>query len=106
MDVQVYFNVAMAAIAILGGWVAKLAYSQLNRLREDYDELYDTSKEDYRALQKYHENDLRSVRREMAELALSLPEKYVSKQDLEKLIEFINERFNKLEVKIDQINKP
>ena len=41
----------------------------------------------------------------MAELALSLPEKYVSKQDLDKLEDFINERFNKLEDKIDQINK-
>ena len=41
----------------------------------------------------------------MSELALSLPEKYVAKQDLNKLEEFINERFNKVEVKLDQINK-
>ena len=41
----------------------------------------------------------------MSDLALSLPEKYVSKQDLNKLEDFINERFNKLEDKIDQINK-
>ena len=41
----------------------------------------------------------------MSELALSLPEKYVAKADLDKLEDFINERFNKLEQKLDQINK-
>ena len=89
MDAQILINTAFGAAALLGGWVLKLTYSQ----------------EDYRGLQKYHEEDLRSVRKEMSELALSLPEKYVSKQDLEKLTDFINERFNKLEVKLDQINK-
>ena len=105
MDIQLFFNVAIGSIALLGGWVLKLTYHQINRLRQDYDELYDTSKEDYRSLQKYHESDLRNVRKEMSELALSLPEKYVAKQDLEKLIDFINERFDKIESKIDQINK-
>ena len=61
--------------------------------------------DDLEDLQKHHEEDLKQVRREMSDLALSLPEKYVSKQDLNKLEDFINERFNKLEDKIDQINK-
>ena len=56
-------------------------------------------------LQKHHEDDLKEVRKEMAELALSMPEKYVAKQDLDKLIDFINERFNKLENKIDALNR-
>jgi hypothetical protein len=60
---------------------------------------------DIEKLQKHHEEDLKEVRKDMSELALSLPEKYVSKQDLDKLEDFINERFNKLEHKIDQINK-
>lgn len=105
MDAQILINTAFGAAALLGGWVLKLTYSQIARLRQDYDELYDTAKDDYRSLQKYHESDLRSVRKEMSDLALSLPEKYVSKQDLEKLTDFINERFNKLEQKLDQINK-
>ena len=39
----------------------------------------------------------------MHEIALSLPEKYVAKKDLDKLIEHFNNRFDKLENKIDQI---
>ena len=58
---------------------------------------------DIEKLQKHHEDDLKEVRRHMSDLALSLPEKYVSKQDLDKLEDFINERFNKLELKLDEI---
>lgn len=59
--------------------------------------------DDLEELQKHHENDMKEIRKEMSEIALSLPEKYVAKQDLDKLIEFINERFNKLENKIDSL---
>ena len=103
MDVQAIVNISFGMITFLGGWLLKTTYAQINRLREDYDELYDTSKKDYRGLQSYHEEDLKEVRRELSELALSLPEKYVAKQDLDKLIDFINERFNKLESKIDDL---
>ena len=48
---------------------------------------------------------LKEARKEISELALAMPEKYVAKQDLDKLIEFINERFNKLEYKIDDLKK-
>ena len=94
MDYQVVINVAFGIIVFLGGWLLKTTYAQINRLREDYDELYDNSKDDYRSLSN-----------QMHELALSLPEKYVSKQDLANLTDFINERINKLEEKIDNINK-
>ena len=62
----------------------------------DHDEFYDE-------LYEHHEDDLKEVRKEMSQLALSMPEKYVSKQDLDKLTSFINERFNKLEQKLDQL---
>lgn len=103
MDPQLIINIAFGVIVFLGGWLLKTTYSQIDSLKDDYDELYDDSKKDYRSLQKYHEEDLKEVRKELSELALSLPEKYVAKQDLEKLIEFINERFNKLETKIDSL---
>ena len=105
MDSQVILNVAFGIISFLGGWLLKTTYAQINRLREDYDELYDSSKQDYRGLQSYHEEDLKEVRKELSDIALSLPEKYVAKQDLDSLISFINERFNKLESKIDDLKK-
>ena len=94
MDSQLVFNAVFGLVSFLGGWVFKMIWSRVNNIDEDLEDL-----------QKHHENDLKQVRREMSELALSLPEKYVAKQDLNKLEDFINERFNKLEVKLDQINK-
>ena len=79
-------------VSFLGGWVFKMVWCRINSVDEDLE-----------SLQKHHENDLKEVRKEMADLALSLPEKYVSKQDLDKLTSFINERFNKLEQKLDQL---
>ena len=94
MDNQIIFNAVFGLVSFLGGWVFKMVWSRINSIDEDLEDL-----------QKHHEDDLKQVRKEMAELALSLPEKYVAKQDLNKLEEFINERFNKLEAKLDQINK-
>ena len=94
MDAQVILNAAFGLISFLGGWVFKMVWGRMTNLDDDLENL-----------QKHHEDDLKEVRKEMSELALSLPEKYVSKQDLDKLEDFINERFNKLEHKIDQLNK-
>ena len=92
MEAQELLNVAFGIISVLAGWVFKMVWSRVNNIDDDLE-----------GLQKHHENDLKQVRREMAELALTLPEKYVSKQDLGKLEDFINERFNKLEAKLDQL---
>ena len=94
MDSQLIFNAVFGLILFLGGWIFKMVWSRVTNLDDDIE-----------ALQKHHEVDLKEVRREMGELALSLPEKYVSKQDLDKLTDFINERFNKLENKIDGLKE-
>ena len=94
MESQFVFNAIFGIVSFLGGWIFKMVWGRMTNLDDDIEKL-----------QKHHEDDLKEVRRDMSELALSLPEKYVSKQDLDKLEDFINERFNKLEVKIDQLNK-
>ena len=92
MDVQILLNAAFGLIIFLGGWLLRVTFSHINELKEEYDELYDQLQGDYRKLSH-----------DMHEIALSLPEKYVAKKDLDKLIEHFNNRFDKLENKIDQI---
>ena len=94
MDSQLIINSAFGIISILAGWVFKMVWSRIQDLQDDLD-----------ALEKHHESDLKEARKEISELALAMPEKYVAKKDLDKLIEFINERFNKLEYKIDDLKK-
>ena len=93
MESQFLFNISVGIVAFLGGWIIKLVWSKITSIDDDLEDL-----------QKHHENDLKEVRKEIGELALSMPEKYVAKQDLDKLIDFINERFDKIENKIDQLN--
>lgn len=94
MDTQIFFNIAIGLISFLGGWVVKMIWSRIDKVDEEQEELWD-----------HHQEDLKEVRKEIGELALSLPEKYVAKTDLDNLINFINERFNKLESKIDDLKK-
>ena len=92
MDSQLVINTSFGLISFLGGWVIRMMWSRNNNIEQDVDDL-----------QRHHDADLKEVRKEMADLALSMPEKYVSKQDMDKLEDFINERFNKLEAKLDQL---
>ena len=92
MEAQELLNIAFGIISVLAGWVFKMVWGRMKDLEDDLEDL-----------EKHHESDLKEVRRDVSDLALAMPEKYVAKQDLDKLIEFINERFNKLEHKIDQL---
>lgn len=92
MDAQELLNIAFGIISVLAGWVFKMVWGRMKDLEDDLEDL-----------EKHHESDLKEVRRDISDIALAMPEKYVAKQDLDKLIEFINERFNKLEHKIDQL---
>ena len=93
MESQDLLNVSFGIISILAGWVFKMVWGRLKDTEDDLE-----------ALEKHHESDLKETRRDLADLALSMPEKYVAKQDLDKLIDFINERFDKIESKIDQLH--
>jgi chaperonin cofactor prefoldin len=92
MEAQELLNISFGIISVLAGWVFKMVWGRMKDLEDDLEDL-----------EKHHESDLKEVRRDVSDLALAMPEKYVAKQDLDKLIEFINERFNKLEHKIDQL---
>lgn len=92
MDSQLIINSAFGIISVLAGWVFRMVWGRIQELEDDLEDL-----------EKHHEADLKEARKEISELALAMPEKYVAKQDLDKLIDFINERFNKLENKIDNL---
>tara|TARA_R100000152_G_C6750701_1_gene174348 strand:+ start:23 stop:310 length:288 start_codon:yes stop_codon:yes gene_type:complete len=92
VDAQLIINAAFGVIVCLGGWVFRVVWSSVKEIEDDIE-----------ALEKHHESDLKEVRKELADLALAMPEKYVAKQDLDKLIEYFNSRFDKLEEKIDQL---
>lgn len=93
MDTQMVLNVAFGLISFLGGWLFKLIFNNINKIENGCDENNAKSSADYRVL-----ND------KINQLALSIPEKYVSKGDYDNLVKTVHHRFDRLEEKIDSLN--
>ena len=54
---------------------------------------------------KKHHSDIDKLREKHNDLALSLPKEYVSKDDFKMFSDRMNDRFDRLEEKIDNISK-
>lgn len=101
MELQTLVNTSVAVITLMGGWVFKLILSHINEIKKEHTDLMnkhgsDMDKEADRnmALLEKHNN-----------LALSLPDKYVSKEDFKMFSERMNDRFDRLEEKIDNLKR-
>tara|TARA_Y100000593_G_C4222210_1_gene292457 strand:- start:219 stop:506 length:288 start_codon:yes stop_codon:yes gene_type:complete len=94
MDYQILVNIAVGVITLMGGWVFKMILAHINEIKEEHNEL----------MKKHHE-DVDILKEKYTGLALSLPEKYVSKEDFKMFSERMNDRFDRIEEKLDQIKK-
>ena len=92
MNWQVVVNALFGLVAFFGGWLIRVNFTLLSKMQEDYRQLHVESKEDYRRLNK-----------DLTSLALSLPEKYTSKEDFNKFLESVHRRFDRIEEKIDEL---
>jgi hypothetical protein len=92
MDMQLLFNIAIGALSTIGGWFFKIIYDRIRDLESEVNDVEDK-----------HESDHRMVTDRINDLALSLPEKYVNKEDFGNLVKVMHHRFDRLEEKIDDI---
>lgn len=79
MDIQVAFNIAVALVAFLGGWV-------LNSLKESINTLKNT------------DNDLAT---KVQQIEVLVAGSYVKREDMDKLTEALFRKLDKIEAKID-----
>ena len=91
-NIQTVVNVAVALITFLGGWVFKMLMSSINEIKEEHHDL-----------QIKHHEDVQEVMAKYTDLALSLPKEYGSKEDFRVFSERMNDRFDRLEHKIDNL---
>jgi len=94
MDYQVLFNIAFGCLSVVAGWFFKVLYDQLRNVENEVNELEDN-----------HESDHRNVTDRISNLALSLPEKYVSKNDFDNLVKVVHHRFDRLEEKLESLRR-
>ena len=94
METQLFLNVLFGIISVLGGWLMKMLMSQISELKNKQEKLMIK-----------HIDDMEDVLEKHTNLALSMPEKYVSKDDFQSFVERIDHRFNRLEEKLDALKK-
>ena len=94
MDYQILVNIAVGVVTLMGGWVFKMILGHVNEIKEEHNELM-----------KKHHDDVDLLKEKYTQLALSLPEKYVSKEDFKMFSDRMNDRFDRLEEKIDNLKK-
>ena len=92
MDYQILVNISVGIITLMGGWVFKMILSTLNEIKGEHHEL----------MTKHHD-DIDRLREKHTALALSLPKEYVSREDFKMFSERMNDRFDRLEEKIDNL---
>tara|TARA_Y100001938_G_scaffold131492_1_gene188643 strand:- start:4361 stop:4666 length:306 start_codon:yes stop_codon:yes gene_type:complete len=101
MDYQILVNISVGIITLMGGWVFKMILGHINEIKKEHNELMnkhglDMEKEAQRNMEILEKHN---------QLALSLPEKYVSKDDFKLFSERMNDRFDRIEEKIDNLKK-
>ena len=94
METQLFLNVLFGIISFLGGWLMKMLMSQISELKNKQEKLMIK-----------HIDDMEDVLEKHTNLALWMPEKYVSKDDFQSFVERIDHRFNRLEEKLDALKK-
>lgn len=83
MDINNFIDMAFGVAVLFVGWT-------MNRLFHNIDELW-----------KKHDE----VTSRVTKMAIEIPKEYVTKSDLNRAIEIIHERFDKLEDKIDGLKE-
>lgn len=91
---QTLINGAFGLICFFGGWILKINFGLLSRMQDDYKQMHTESK-----------SDIRSLMSDLTSLALSIPEKYVGKEDFNQLVKTVHHRFDRLEEKIDSLKE-
>ena len=94
METQLFLNVLFGIISFLGGWLMKMLMSQISELKNKQEKLMIK-----------HIDDMEDVLEKHTNLALSMPEKYVSKDDFQSFVERIDHSFNRLEEKLAALKK-
>ena len=91
---QLFVNVVFTLITFLGGWVLKIVFSSIKDIKEEAELLREGRRDDYRELSE-----------RLHHVALSMPEKFVSKDDFNTFSERMIDRFDRLDEKIDGLAK-
>lgn len=95
IDITLLFNIALGALAFLGGWLFTRVFSLFDRQEELTKELNNKTFNDFISLRKEVELEGRKCQQEIADLALKVSTTYVTRESFEAY-------FDRIEAKLDR----
>ena len=91
---QLFANIVFGVVTFLGRWVLKIVFSGVKELKDGIE-----------AQNEGRRNDYRELSERLHHVALSMPEKFVSKDDFNTFSERMLDRFDRIDEKLDLICK-
>ncbi len=91
---QFFVNIAFGTICFFVGWLLKITFGLISRIQEENKGAASKCQDDYRRLSEH-----------VTDLAISLPQTYVTKEDFNQLVKTVHHRFDRLEEKIDNLKE-
>ena len=89
---QIIINLTFGIITFFGGWMLRVIFGLMNKMQDDYKDLHSV---------QYAE--LIKIREDLTRLALSIPKEYLIKDDFRVWAERMDERFDKVDEKLDNL---
>ena len=91
---QLVINICFGVITFLAGWIIKVIFGLLNKIEDNHKD----------NLARLEEQNTK-FQEDLVALALSITEKYIRKDDFQNFADRMDERFDKIDEKLDRLNK-
>jgi len=88
---QTTVNIFFGVITFVAGWLLRIIFGLFTKLQDDYKNMNE----------KLIEKQMKT-QDDLVALALSIPEKYLRKDDFQIFVDRMDERFDKIEEKLDK----
>ncbi len=94
MDLQIVLNMIGGIASFLAAWAFKRIYISIDRHEQDMKDIRGKI-----------EHNFLAIKDDVSSLKVTLPRDYVTKNDLNQILDLMNKRFDKLEEKIDELRR-
>ena len=104
IDFQFFVNVLVGILTFFCGYVLKTINEKVGDVDKKHSEISNHQETEIEKIVELNRADYRETNKKLTEMAVSLPEKYVTKSDFREFVDAIFSRLDRLENKIDFIH--
>ena len=104
IDFQFFVNVMIGLLSVFCGYVLRNINEKVSGVDKKHTENSNFQEKEIQRLMDQTRSDYKEINGKMTEMAVSFPDKYVSKSDFREFVDGIFSRLDRLENKIDFIH--